>query len=75
MGTTLRIDSLFMGATFMYAWVPRSPLHHCHGCHVYVCMGATFTIAPLSWVPRSPFMGATWVPWVPRSHLLICDVS
>jgi len=36
------------------SWVPRSQLH----------MGATFTIAPLSWVHA-------WVPrsWVPRSPL------
>ncbi len=47
MGATLRMGATFTIAPLLlsWAWVPRSPLHHCH------IMGATFTIAPLSWVP------------------------
>ncbi len=50
--------------------MPRSPLHHCHGCHVsHCCMHGCHCIAwvpRLTWVPRSPW---AWVPHGCHVHI------
>ena len=56
MGATLRIDSLFVGATYHFMTLGFAHHHECHMGAMDVAlriMGATFTIAPLL-----PFLGA-----------------